>query len=107
MNSGKLKHKIEIQNSIDVRSASGAVSGQTWNPFCYAWASIEPLSGREYFAAAATQSIVSHKITMRYRAGIKTYFRISWNNRIFNIASILNTREENRELVLYCSEVTS
>ena len=105
--SGKLRHRIEIQQSTDTRDGFGAVSGQTWNLFCYAWASIEPLSGREYFAAAQTQSEVSHKITMRYKAGIKTYFRVTWNDRIFNILSVINTREENRELILYCSEVVS
>ena len=107
MNSGKLRHKIEIQSNIDTRDEFGAISGQTWTPFCYAWAAIEPLSGKEYFAAAQTQSTVSHKITMRYRSGIRTFFRISWNSRIFNILSVLNTKEENRELVLYCSEAVT
>lgn len=107
MKSGKLIHKIEIQEAIDVRDEFGSVSGQTWNLFCYAWASIEPLSGREYFAAAQTQSEVSHKITIRYRSGIKQYYRILWNDRIFDILSILNTNEANVELVLYCSEVTA
>ena len=104
MNSGKYRHRVEIQEGLNTRSASGAVSGQTWITFCYMWMSIEPLSGREYFAAAQSQSSVSHKLAGRYRAGIKTYFRAVWNNRIFNILSVLNTKEENRELVLYCSE---
>jgi SPP1 family predicted phage head-tail adaptor len=104
VNSGKLKHRIEIQNSTELRSASGAVTGQTWHPFCYVWAAMEPLSGKEYFAAAQIQSTISHKITIRYRAGIKPYYRATWNDRIFNIISIINTREENRELILYCTE---
>ena len=104
MNSGRLRHKVEIQSSIDVRDEYGGESYKEWVSFAYCWASIEPLSGREYFAAAQAQSEVSHKITMRYRSGIKTYYQILWNDRIFNILSILNTREENRELVLYCSE---
>jgi len=107
VNSGKLRHKVEIQLSIDTRDEFGAVSGQTWHPFCYMWASIEPLSGREYFAAAQAQSEVSHKITMRYKSGIKPHYRILWNDRVFDILSILNIREENRELVLYCSETPS
>lgn len=104
MNSGKLRHRIEIQNSVDTRDEFGAISGQTWHPFCYVWAAIEPLSGREYFSAAQAQSKVSHKIMMRYKDGIKPYYRILWNDRIFNILSILNIREENRELNLYCEE---
>lgn len=104
MKSGKLRHRIEIQKSIDTRSSSGAISGQTWEPFCYVWASIEPLSGREYFAAAQAQSSVTHKITIRYRAGIRVHYRAMWNNRIFDIQSILNREERNIELILFCSE---
>jgi len=107
MDSGKLRHRGEIQNPIDVRDEFGAISYQEWVSFAYCWMKIEPLSGREYFAAAQTQSEISHKITMRYKSGIKPHYRILWNARIFDIQSIINTREENIELILYCSEVPS
>ena len=104
MDSGKLRHKVEVQLSLDMRDEFGAISAQTWETFCYMWASIEPLAGREYFAAAQIQSEISHKITMRYKSGIKPHYRILWNSRVFDIQSIINIREENRELILYCSE---
>lgn len=107
VNIGKLRHRVEIQYSIDTRDEFGAVSGQTWNTLCTVSASVEPLVGREYFAAAQIQSEVTHKITMRYKRGIKPYFRAFFGDRIFDILSILNIREENRELILYCKEVTS
>lgn len=105
MNSGKLKHRIEVQESINTRDEFGAISSQTWETFCLMWASIEPLSGREYFTAVQMQSEISHKITMRYKSGIKPHYRILWNGRIFDIQSILNKEERNIELIFYCSEV--
>ncbi len=79
----------------------------TWEPYCYAWASISPLIGREYFAAKQIQGSTSHKMRMRYQSGIKTYHRIQWGERFFNIDTILNPDERSTELVLYCTEATN
>lgn len=102
--SGLLRHKIEIQEKTVGRDLMGQEI-VTWHPFTYAWASIEPLSGREYFAAQQAQATISHKMVMRYQAGIKPYHQILWGTRTFNIDAILNEGERNVELTLFCTEV--
>ena len=47
---------------------------------------------------------MSHKIRMRYQAGITHKMRVAWGTRLFEIESVLNVGERNREIVLMCSE---
>ena len=103
LRAGLLLHKIEIQ----VKTAHRDMMGQevvTWDAFAYAWASIDPLGGREYFAAQQIQSSISHKIMIRYQANIKPYHRIKWGEKIFDINAILNEGERNVSLILFCTE---
>ncbi len=106
MRIGDLRHRIVIQNKIVSRDSMGA-EVITWEGWMSAWASIQPLSGREYFQAQQMQSVVDHKITMRYQPGIQSEMRINWNNRNFDILSIINTEERNKELVLMVKEFTT
>lgn len=106
MRIGSLRHKIEIQERLTFRDAMGGEI-VSWEAFCYAWASIEPLIGREYFAARQTQATTTHRMRMRYQSGIKPYHRVQWAERYFNIDAILNPEERNEELVLLCSEATA
>lgn len=103
MRAGLLRHKIEIQEKVTRRSATGGEQ-ITWEPYCYSWASISPLSGREYFQARQAQATISHKMIMRYQSGIKPYHRVSWGERIFDINAILNENEANIRLTLFCTE---
>jgi SPP1 family predicted phage head-tail adaptor len=103
MYSGKLRHKIYIEKKVVLRNEYGE-EVVTYETFIEAYASIEPLSGREYFLAQQTQASVDFKITTRYREGIGPDFRIKWGERIFNIQSVLNVEEMNRQLIIYAKE---
>ena len=103
MRAGKLRHSIAIEKKVVLRDSIGAEQ-ITYEPFCLAYASIEPIGGREYFLAQQTQSAVDYKFITRYRAGIRPDFRITWGTRIFNIQSVLNLEEKNIQLVIYAKE---
>jgi SPP1 family predicted phage head-tail adaptor len=77
---------------------------ETWSTFATAQASIEPISGREYIAAQSTQADVSHRIRLRYLSGITPKLRVNYSSRIFDILSVININECNRELQLMCRE---
>lgn len=103
MKSGKLRHSISIEKKVMFRNSFGEEE-ITYEPFCLAYASIEPIGGREYFLAQQTQAQVDYKFTLRYRSGIRPDFRIVWGERIFNIQSILNMEERNIQLTIYAKE---
>ena len=68
-------------------------------------ASIEPLMGKEYYAAKQIQSEAEFKITIRYRAGITSNMTVEYGNRKFKIIGLQNPEERNRYLMIMCKEV--
>jgi SPP1 family predicted phage head-tail adaptor len=103
MRGGSLRHRIVVERPVEAQAADGSIV-TTWETFATAWASIEPLVGREYFAQQREQATVSHKIRMRYLPGITHKIRLVWGSRAFEIESVLNVAERNRELVLMANE---
>jgi SPP1 family predicted phage head-tail adaptor len=100
---GKLRHRITIEQVTETQDIDGSVI-ETWTTFATAQASIEPVSGREYFAAQSTQAEVTHRIRLRYLSGVTPKMRVNYNSRIFDILSVININERNRELQLMCRE---
>ena len=103
MRAGPLRCRVTIEATVETQGSDGSVI-HSWETFATAWASIEPLIGKEYFAQQREQATVSHKIRMRHIAGITHKMRIAWGTRLFEIESVLNVGERNREIVLMCSE---
>ena len=103
MRAGPLRHRITIEAPVETQTTDGSIV-TTWQAFATVWASIEPLIGREYFAQQREQAAVSHRIRMRCQSGITHKMRIAWGTRIFEIESVLNVGERNREIVLMCQE---
>ncbi|MBK5205843.1 MAG: phage head closure protein [Polaromonas sp.] len=63
---------------------------------------VEPLTGREYIAAAAAQSEVMTRIRLRYRPGLTPADRVSHDGKVYGITSVIDHRSDHRELVLMC-----
>lgn len=107
MQSGKLRHLVTIQRRV-VGSPQATSTGQpdeTWTAFLTdIHASIEPISGREYFAQRQVQGEVTHRVRLRYRAGITSAMRVVFGSRVFDIASVIDFEERNIELQLMCVE---
>ena len=104
MDAGRLRHRIEIQRAATGHNPHGGVQ-EDWQTLATRWAAIEPFRARELFAAQQVQSQVTHRIWMRYFAGLQSTDRIKFGERIFNIDGIRNIDERNRELEVFCMEV--
>jgi SPP1 family predicted phage head-tail adaptor len=94
MKAGKLRKRLEVQyNAADPdnptdRRANGELI-ERWLTGFSAWGSVEPLSGREFWAAAQVQADVTHKITIRYRTGVALTadMRIKLGTRVFHLSA--------------------
>ena len=100
------RHRITIQKNTTVRGTSGeAVKG--WALFAYRWASVEPLQGRELFAAQQFQSETTVRIKMRYDVKLDGLdvrdYQIVFNSKTYDLHAIINPYELNQELHLMCS----
>ncbi|MCP5004525.1 MAG: phage head closure protein [Planctomycetes bacterium] len=103
MRAGQLRHEIIIQSAATAPNSYGE-GIETWSTFATVRASIIPISGKEYFSANQEQSSVSHKVSMRYLSGVNTKMRVLFGDRVYNVKSVINFQERDRELQLMVTE---
>lgn len=104
MRSGNLKHKITIQSSTNTQNEFGEVE-QGFSDYATVYASITPISGKEYFASRSVNAEISHKIECRYISGVLPSMQIVYQSRVFSIESVINIREANKTLQIMAVEV--
>lgn len=105
MKIGNLRHRVSLQQKTITEDALKQQS-ETWMNIATVWAVIEPLSGREYFAAKQINAEISVRITLRYLPGVTTEVRAVFGGRIFEVLSVVNPEERCESLILMCKEVT-
>jgi len=103
MSAGRRDKLVTIQRRGDDQDSTGQVL-ETWSPQSTIWASIAPVAGREYFNASGERAEVTHKIGIVYGPTVAPRDRITYGSRIFDIKSVINLQERNRELLLMCTE---
>lgn len=93
---GRLRHRIAIQERIEVQDSDTGDISFTWETvdgMASVAAEITPLSAREFQAAAATQSNIIGRIVIRYRNGVTAKMRAVHNGRAYNIEGVLPDME--------------
>jgi SPP1 family predicted phage head-tail adaptor len=103
MNAGKLRHRVTVQFKTVTPDAYGGPV-ETWTDVCTAWASVEPLQGRELANAQTVNTETTTRITMRYMPGVIAANRIVFEGKFYNIQSVIDTEMKHRELVIMASE---
>ena len=105
---GKMRHRITFQRfsgALDDFGDPLQADAANWTDVATMWAAIDPISGREFYAAEQSQSEVSHKIRCRYRTVLDTAMRITYGKRRFKIISLIDWEERHESLLLMCKEV--
>ncbi len=103
---GRLKYKVIIQQYTASVDAVGAPV-ETWADYITRYASVVPLNGSEFFAAQQLTVDMNVRIRLRYDTAfdlVTPKDRVIWNSRTFDIMTIINPMESNREIVLMCQE---
>ncbi len=104
---GKLSHHARIFRPVETPDDAPDDRGDEPIDYveqCRVWCSIEPLAGRELMLAQQMHGNVSHKIVMRYIAGITKRHQLRWNGKVYNLGPPLNTGEQGYELLVYATE---
>lgn len=104
MRAGKLRHRVTLQARSMTQDPNTGAMVEGWADTDTVWASVEPLSVREFIAAQSSQSEVSARIVIRYRSGIDATMRILHRDKIYNIEGVLADPKTGLEyLTLPCS----
>jgi SPP1 family predicted phage head-tail adaptor len=105
MDAGRLRHRVELQR-VSVALDSHGDSVETWATLAEVWASIEPLSGREFLQASSTTSDVTVRIIVRGRSDIALTpkDRVLYGTRAFDIRHVVDWGGRGVEWHLMCTE---
>jgi len=100
---GQFRHRVSVQQLAGGQDETGQEEAG-WAEIAQRWASIEPLSGREFFQGKQLEAEVTVRIRMRYLRGLTPKMRVVYGARAFDVQHVINVEERNRELELLCIE---
>ena len=107
MRNGKLRHRITLQRPGLSQDPQTGEMIPGWQDVATVWASIEPLSAREFIAAQAGQSEVSARVVIRHRDDVDATMRALYRGKLYNIHGVLADPKSGLEyLTLPVSEGT-
>ena len=89
MRNGKLRHRVLLQQPGQVQDPESGEEVPGWVDVASLWASVEPLSAREFIAAKAGQSEITARIVIRHRDGIDATMRILYRGKVYAIHGVL------------------
>lgn len=96
---GKLRHRITIQAKGMTQDPVTGEMVEGWSDMVSVWASVEPLSAREFIAAQANQSEITARIVIRYRPGILPTMRILHRGKVYAIQGVLPDADSGLEYI--------
>jgi SPP1 family predicted phage head-tail adaptor len=96
MEAGRLRHRVTIQSMTEAQDGTTGAITESWSAGDTTWASIEPLSGREYLAAQEMQSQIMARITIRHRT-VTAKMRVLHGSTVYNVHAVLPDKDSGTE----------
>lgn len=104
VNTEQLRHLVELQSKVKTGTGTRGEAVYTWETKCGGTvpAYVNPMGGRELELARQIVENATHKIIIRYVAGIDTTWRVLFDGTAYNIGNISDPEFRHRTLVLLC-----
>jgi head-tail adaptor len=108
MRAGRLRHKVTLEAQSSTKNEYGEFV-DSWSTIAVRRCSIEPLMGKEFYEQSGEHARMPTRIRIRHDdavANLKPYDRaVDYSVSpaiVYDIESVQNPRERDRELVLMC-----
>jgi SPP1 family predicted phage head-tail adaptor len=99
-----LNMRLALEAPVDAQDSIGGLV-RTWSVVDTVWACVRPLSSAQREAADGAQYLVTHAVTLRWRADVTGAMRLREGARIFEILSVADAEGDRRRLVCRCREI--
>lgn len=106
MDIGRLNRRIDILKYEVTRDEYGGEQRE-WVKVKSLWASIQPVSGTEYFKAQQVEAQNITTIIIRYRTDISVLNRVRYLDKTYEIIGISDNFTNHKMLTLNCKEIVS
>lgn len=100
---GDLDRRMTLERPIDTPDDIGGVT-RSWVPVAQIWANVQPARGSFAFAGERAESVLSHRVTIRWRPDVTGAMRLRDGDRIFIIHAALDGDMRRRTMVCQCEE---
>ncbi len=101
---GLRNKRITIERPIETRGGDYSDPQNEWVTYLELWASIEPLSGREFLLNREQQTEVTVRMRVLYFPDVTNKMRVIYRDKIYQIVSVIDAFESHEELELMCSD---
>jgi SPP1 family predicted phage head-tail adaptor len=99
----ELRHRVTfLHKQVTVQKG---ITKETWIPAFTCWAGAAPLSGREYFQAAAVNRETEIRFTIRFRKDVDSAMRLRYGGGDYNITAITDPQMRHVMLELLVKSV--
>ncbi|ODT08277.1 MAG: phage head-tail adapter protein [Mesorhizobium sp. SCN 65-20] len=95
---GVLRSEFALEESVPVPDAFGGHS-ESWVERATVFARVEPILAQSVFGADQTIETVTHRVTVRWRDGLKSGMRFRRDQRVLDIITVHDPDEMRRYLV--------
>jgi SPP1 family predicted phage head-tail adaptor len=102
----KYRSRLKIEYATNVANSVGGFV-QTWAVLDTVWGVIKPISDVEILKYGQMYSTAKYKAQIRYRPDmlLNKRYRISYQNRCYNITGVLDLENTKDEMVLLLDDV--
>lgn len=99
--SGMLRTPVTFQRLTRTSDGAGGAT-QSWAAIAGAptRGHVKSMSGSERFASARVEATATHRVTVRYFAGLTEADRVVFGGRLYSIKFINNIEQRNRWLII-------
>lgn len=96
---GQMRHRVSLERSTQAPDGT-----RTTTPIATVWAAIEPVAAGEGDVGAHVTGLVTHQITVRWRADVTSADQLRLGARVFVPTSVVDPDETRRVLVIMARE---
>lgn len=100
---GRLNKRITLQRYLEQENEIGQTI-VSLTDFKTVWASVEPISGKEYTDADRNNNQLTYRIYIRYIENVNTDMIVDYKGIKFKITACINPRMSNELIQLVCVE---
>lgn len=102
---GALRRRLVLEAPVSTPDGLGGAT-QSFQTVAALWGQVEWLSGREIWRMGRPEQLSTHRITMRWRAGVDAGQRLRDGSRVFDIRTVVDPDGGRRRLVCLVEETT-
>ena len=99
----QLRRRLTLEQPVEAPDGAGGVT-RSFAGAATLWGAVAPLGGDEEVRAGAVGQRVTHRIHLRWRAGLDASMRLRLGARLFLIRAVWDPDERRRRLVCLCEE---